>query len=381
MKSALPIEKTARLVSRALGVTPEALDAGLRQATPADLPSVAALRREVLTDQLTWDDAAYLHWRYGLGAPGAALATCWVCTRGDEVLGMIGTEALQVQAGGHERVVHVLMDLMVRPELDGTGLGVWINQAMTQRLGCVLAIGSNPNSKGVVARTFEVLPDRRSHTHPLHFNHFMAKRLGRAWLARLAAPVADVVFSGARMAVLWLPTWWVRVSRIQHGAALGPQVAALLQRSRRNDRVEVLRTVEKLTHRLLRNPRAPADIWLAWRGDQVIGLLAVRPTAIEAGRHALQLMDVVLAPGFEQRALRALMARVTAHGFLQGADYLTATLYDAPLEAALKRMFFRQQANAYETLAWHCPDATFKQAVVSALAWSLCDIHTDRDQS
>lgn len=381
MKPTLPIEKTARLVSRALGVTPDALDTGLRRANPADLSAVLALRRDVLTGQLTWEDATYLQWRYGLGSPGRALATCWVCTRGDEVLGMIGTEALQVQAGGHERVVHVAMDLMVRPELDGTGLGVWINQAMTQRLGCVLAIGSNPNSKGVVARTFEPLPDRRSHTHPLHFSHFLAKRLGPVWLARLAAPLADVVLSAGRLAVLWAPTWWVRVSRIRHGEALGPKVEAFLQRSRRSDRVEVMRTVEGLTHRLLRNPRAPADIWLAWRGDDVIGMIAVRSTAIEAGRHALQVMDVVLAPGFEQRALRALMARITAYGFLHGADYLTATLYDAPLEAALKKMFFRQQANAYETLAWQCPDETFKQAVVSSVAWSLCDIHTDRDQS
>jgi hypothetical protein len=171
------------------------------------------------------------------------------------------------------------------------------------------------------------------------------------------------------------------VSRVPPEGTLGAPVANLLVRACRSDRVEVLRTIKGLTHRLLRNPCGPADIWLAWRGQQVIGLLAARSTAIEEGRHALQLMDVVLAPGVEQLALRALTARVTAHGFLYGAGYLTATLYDPMIEAALGRMFFRPQANAHETLAWHCADADFKQAVASSSAWSLCDIHTDRDQS
>ena len=88
MKPALPIEKTARLVARALGVTPAELDQGLRPATAADFPAVAALRSQVLRESLCWDDEAYLRWRYQFGSPN--LATCWVCTRGQEVVGMIG---------------------------------------------------------------------------------------------------------------------------------------------------------------------------------------------------------------------------------------------------------------------------------------------------
>lgn len=59
-KPTLTIERTARLVARSLGITPEALAEGLRPSVPADLPAVLALRRQVLADQLTWDDATYL---------------------------------------------------------------------------------------------------------------------------------------------------------------------------------------------------------------------------------------------------------------------------------------------------------------------------------
>ncbi|MFV3573810.1 hypothetical protein ACNJJD_21435, partial [Mycobacterium tuberculosis] len=90
------------------------------------------------------------------------------------------------------------------PELAGSGLGVWVNQTVCERLGCVLAIGSNPNSKGVLARTFDALPDRRSYTHPLHFAHFMAKRLSPGPLAWLASHLADGAMVMLRSVRLWL---------------------------------------------------------------------------------------------------------------------------------------------------------------------------------
>ena len=52
--------------------------------------------------------------------------------------------------------------------------------------------------------------------------------------------------------------------------------------------------------------------------------------------------------GDERAALRALLARATAHGYRLGADYLTATLYDPPLEGQLQSLFFRRQANETE---------------------------------
>jgi len=373
----LPIEKTARLVARALGCTPDELDQGLRPARVDELPAVLALRRQVIGLELNWDDDAYLRWRYQFGEQGQGLAVCWVCTQGDRLLGMIGVEPVELQAGEHTCGAHVTMDIMVRPELDGSGLGVWINQAICQRLGCVLAVGSNPNSRGVIARTFEPLPDRRSYTHPLNFGHFMAKRVSRGWLAALASWAATTAMVLFRLATLWLATATVQVSHVQ---ALGPELAALLARARRTRRVEVARSVQRLHQRLLSNPRSPAQVWLARKGGEVVGLMAVRRTQVDGQRHALQIMDVVLDRHHEEVALRALLARVAARGFREGAEYLCVTLYDPELEARFSRLFFRHQPHPYETMAWSCPEGAFKDAVKSRTAWSLMDIHTDRDQ-
>ena len=376
-RSVLPIEKTARLVARALGCTAEELAAGLRPARADELPAVLELRRQVIGAELNWDDEAYLRWRYQFGPAQEGLATCWVCIQGERLLGMIGVEPVHLQAGDQACNAQVTMDIMVRPELDGAGLGVWINQAICERLGCVLAVGSNPNSRGVIARTFEALPDRRSYTHPLHFGHFMAKRLSRAWLATLASRLASGGMVLFRLVTLWLASPAIEVSQT---AALGPDVADLLARAQRGGRVEVTRTVSRLNHRLVNNPRSPARVWLARKGGEVVGMMAVRRTQIEGHRHALQIMDVVLDRRFEDAVLRALVARVAAWGFRGGAEYLSVTLYDLELEARFSHLFFRHQPHPYETMAWSCPEGAFKEAVKSRSAWSLMDIHTDRDQ-
>lgn len=376
-RSFLPVEKTARLVARALGCTQQELAESLRPALVNELPAVLELRRQVIGAELTWDDEAYLRWRYQFGGEGLGLATCWVCVVSGRLLGLIGIEAVRLQAGEHACDAHVTMDIMVSPELDGAGLGVWINQAICERLGCVLAVGSNPNSRGVIARTFEPLPDRRSYAHPLNFGYFMAKRLSHGWLAALASRVASSAMVLLRLMTLWLASVSTHVERVEH---LGPEAAKLLPRARRTRRVEVVRTVERLSRRLLCNPRSPAEVWLARRGGEVVGLMAVRRTQLDAGRHALQIMDLVLDADREDATLRALLARVAARGFRDGAEYLSVTLYDPELEARFARLFFRHQPHPYETMAWSCPEGAFRDAVKARTSWSLMDIHTDRDQ-
>lgn len=376
-RSALPIEKTARLIARTLGCTPSDLTAGFRPAHANELPVVLELRRQVIGTDLSWDDHAYLRWRYQFGSEGRGLATCWICVVGGRILGMIGVEAVRLQAGEQAGDAHVTMDIMIRPDLAGIGLGVWINQATCDRLGCVLAVGSNPKSRGVISRIFEPMPDRRSYTHPLNFGYFMAKRLPQGWLATLASRLASIGMMLLRLMTLWLASVGTQASQTDR---LGPEVARLLVRAQRAGRVEVARSLDKLEQRLLHNPRSPAVVWLAHHRDVVVGLMAVRRTRLDDDRHALQIMDLLLDPDHADTALKALLARVTAHGFMDGAQYLNVTLYDPPLETRFSRLFFWHKSHPYETMAWSFPEGALKDAIRARTAWSLMDIHTDRDQ-
>jgi hypothetical protein len=377
-------ERVSLLIARALHTTPDELDAGFRAANIDDLPALLDLRRRVIGSALVWNDAQYMRWRYLPENGALGLATCWVCTRGGELLGMIGTEALRLMAGESCHEVHATMDLMVQPELAGSGLGVWINQTVCERLGTVLAIGSNPNSKGVLARSFEALPDRRTYTHPLHFSHFMAKRMSSPLMARCASVLADLAMQWVRTGHFWLARFKVSVEPVTHmeqGSAVQVDIACLLQSARQAHRVEVLRDTATLSHRLLENPRTCCELWLARRSGRPVGLIATRIVPLDDSRYAVQVLDAVINGVHLRIALRALLAQIAGRAYRRGAEYVSWTLYDPSLEAEIKRLMFRMQPHPYETLSWVCPDAVFREAVLARAAWTLSDIHTDRDSA
>jgi hypothetical protein len=380
-RQTLSLDKTTRLVARALGMSAEALTEGLRPVTPGDLPAVMALRQQVLGSALSWDDRAYLRWRYAFDPAALHLAQCWILMRGDDLLAMIGLEPVDLRAQGRVQTAHVAMDIMVRPDLDGSGLGVWINQSVCARLGCLLAVGSNINSRSVIARTFETMPDRRSWHHPLRFGHFMRKRVGPGPLSGVLAGVADIAGVVWRKLTWGLPSSGIKVEPVSR---LAPDVAAWLEsvgHDAHDGQVRVARSAERWAHRILANPRTRCSVWLAREAGRPVGLLATRLMPLDEGRCCVHVLDLVMDGPAASRSLRALMAAAASSGHAAGAAYLSISCYDAELEARLAGMQFVQQGNAFETMAWHCADEGFVAAVNASRGWSLMDLHTDRDSA
>ena len=108
---------------------------------------------------------------------------------------VIAGKGLTVRSS-HSYIVHVgnetvdalsLMDIMVQPELDGSGLGIWLNMAVFEQHPVVIEIGANPNSLGLINRLFHRLPDRKVYVAPLSFSRFLANRLHISPVANLLA--------------------------------------------------------------------------------------------------------------------------------------------------------------------------------------------------
>src|SRR5688500_10367936 len=90
-----------RVLARLMGRTEAELDAAFERASLRDLPSMLDLRAEVLGRELTWDDAAYLRWRYFERAEGAPDNALWVFRdRDGGVLGSLGVEPLELHLDG-----------------------------------------------------------------------------------------------------------------------------------------------------------------------------------------------------------------------------------------------------------------------------------------
>lgn len=279
-------DKLGRLVSRSLGLDATALREALRPAAPDDLPDVIALRREHLLTGSEWDDEAYLRWRYRLGRADAGFGELWLLHARERLVATIGVEDLHAEFNGEALRGAQVMDLVVHPVAQESGLGIWLNQAMLARHDFTLAVGANQNSAGIVRRLFEALPARLTFTHPLDLGPFVRRR----WPALAATPLA--MRAGNAGLALWrlalrrhLPRDLVveHATRVDAEPALAAPSAPGALRLRRDGAL--------LQQRLLCNPRRPVTLRVARRNGALAGLIAWAIEADDRGRPELHVVD------------------------------------------------------------------------------------------
>lgn len=369
--------KTTALVSRALTLTPEALAAGFVPATQLELAQLVDLRRQLIGAELTWDDARYLTWRYHLGSPAHGRGECWVLKRGADVLAMLGSERISVLHQGRAVEGLSVMDIAVRPELEGVGLGVWMAMHLCERTDCVLAIGSNANSRALVSRVFTRLPDRRSCAHLFDFGPTFRRRWKSRALAGLAAGLVGWGMSLWRGGASLLRD---RSLRIEPLLRFDGSVNALVAQSQSGREISVDRSDRFLNWRLFDNPRSAYLVWAAHDGTSLAGYIAVRTKASEDGKTVLVIEDLqVRAGGQGATVLRALLCRVLAQARAQGCERVTVIACHPENEQVLRRLgFFPHRADA-ETLSVRSRDARLNEAIAAGAPWHLTGANTDRD--
>ncbi len=369
--------KTTALVSRALTFTPEALVAGFVPAAQADLADLVELRRQVIGAALTWDDTSYLSWRYHLGLPTRGGGECWVVKRGDEVLAMLGSERISVLHQGRAVDGLSVMDIAVRPEFEGVGLGVWMAMHLCERFDCVLAIGSNANSRALVTRVFERLPDRRSYAHLFEFGPTFQRRWKSGALAGVAATLVGWGMALWRAAVALTRD---RSLRIEPLLRFDASIDALVAQSRAGHEISVHRSERFLNWRLFDNPRSAYTVWAAREGAQLAGYAAVRLRATEGGKQVLVIEDILVrAGGNGATVLRALLCRAFDQAKSLGCERITVIACHPENERVLRRLgFFAHRADA-ETLSVRSRDAGLSEAIAAGAPWHLTGANTDRD--
>ncbi|MES2091145.1 MAG: hypothetical protein V4532_14370 [Pseudomonadota bacterium] len=369
------LAQTSRLVARALGMSAQELTQGFRPAIWDDLPQLLSLRARVLGDVLTWDDRAYLTWRYRLGRADQGGGDCWVLCRHGELLGMIGTQDLVLRCEDLACKTLSLMDIMIEPELEGAGLGVWLNLAIQEQAEATLAIGSNPNSLGLVRRLFEVLPDRRTFVHPVRLGHSVHKRLPVPGLANAMALAAEHLLRLLRRGLLrpWARTVQVRPLDFDDEA-----MAALNAQMASGPLVHCERSSQQFNWRVDGNPKGGCVFWGAWSAGQLVGTLGARSMPVEGGLRALIVMDALVSLPEGRSALRALLWAVLEQAWRERADFVSMTSCRYDLEQELHRIGCRQHVDEFATMGWNCKDEQFRALVGARTDWTVSELHTDR---
>jgi hypothetical protein len=365
---------TTKLVARALGSTPDELLAALRPATADDLPSVVALRDAEFGKQISWDDRAYLSWRYRLGRADRGCGELWIASRGQELLGMIGVEDMQLQYGADAISSIRVMDILVSPKLRDTGLAAWLNQAMFRQGGVTLCVGGNSQSIGTIKRLFGTLPPMMICTARLDFRPAIYRRVGRNPVTWLCAQLGNTASRG----------WRAASQAIYGGAFLIKPIArfdasldVLLKRARTDaGPIDVVRTPAGLNWRLFDNPRAKYNVHGAFRGDELIGYIAWR--RVGNGKRSAHIIDWLADHRDRSSALSELLGFVCRQASHEDCAYVSiAAQHPADLQL-LRRYRFSTATAAPEFVTLHAEDPSVEAALCAA-SWSLTGISSDAD--
>ncbi|QHE84950.1 hypothetical protein [Hydrogenophaga sp. BPS33] len=362
-------EKLGRLVARSLGWEAAALPAALKPAQLADLPDIVALRQEHLRG--AWDDHAYLRWRYRLGRDSGGFGDLWYLRAQGQIMAIIGVEALRAELGAQSWSGAQVMDLLIRPEAQESGLGIWLNQAMLARHDFTLAVGANHNSAGIVRRMFEPLPPRLTFTHPLDLAPFVRRR----WPAAAGLPlVMRMANGGLALRRLALRRHRPRGITVESATRLDP--AMPVPSGQDADCVRLRRDSAYLQQRLMGNPRRGLSLRLARREGAVVGLIAWSIGADDRGRPELHVVDW---HHDSDATLHALLHEAVREAAAQRCSCVRVTLQDhAAQRVAAQAGFLASHGDEGRLCGVQSRDPALARLLAQA-RWSLTDASDDGD--
>ena len=372
--------KTTTLVARTLGMTPEELRASFQPAQLRHLPSITDMRRRVIGSHLTWDDARYLRWRYDLEGRPDSRGCLMVVARGDKVLGMIGAEKVRLIRGDEALDALSTMDILVDPEVDGAGLGVWVNMAVFAENPVVFEMGANPNSIGLITRLFHRLPNRKQYTAPLRFRRYLVKRW-RSRIGRLAAPVlaapADVAFKAWRaIAFRPVPSSW----SLRDLTWFDDSVDRLFARRWGSDDITFERSSRYLNWRLFENPRAKYSVLAAFEAGDMAAYVAYQLCNDASGMKIVRLVDWLIDARHGFAGFSLLAQEIIRRALAERADLVSVSPLHARIERSLWRLgFVTRPSNKFATVGVRCTEPVPWPGLLDGSAWCLTEANSDPD--
>ena len=369
------IEITAKLVARALGCSTDALNASFAAARPEHLAGVVELRTRIFGFDAGWDDAAYLKWRYRFGSAVNGRGTCWVLVYGGRVIGMVGTEDIQLVDDIGAIPTISTMDLAVDAAFADSGLGVWMNMKVCGDVPLAITIGSNANSISIISRYFRRMPDRRVYVYPIDFARYLVRKTQKAWLANPIGAALNALMSLSRTAMLRRGSEF-EVRPIEH---FDGAFQALIDRVRQPAELHIQKSLEFLNWRLFGSRRSKYWVWGAFRSGKPAGYIAILNQSSGDAVTQIEIVDWMLAPADEERVFRTLCRKVVDYALSLRAERILVTAYHVRSERLLGRYGFIRRASKFETIGVAGSNAELIARVVENKNWCVMEINTDRD--
>lgn len=376
----MQITRVESLVSRFIAPGSSDLSDYFYPASEAHLPQIVAMRQRMV-ERKPQDDEAYLRWRYHFGNRERSDALeqnhMRVFCKDDEVLGFVGIEAATLGIHGRDAQAIKVMDLMVKPEVDRRGLGVWMNLKL-QSIGLpIIALGSNRNSLGIMSKLFHRLPNQQVYKGLLNSSNYFSARIQNTALANLFSHLYNLglplvlgsrrIKAGGRGIVL---------RQVERFAAEHEEDLALMQ----TEGIGFRRTAAYLNWRLFDIPFEQVEVVGLWQEQQLIGYiaLALRRYGESSERSYAFLLDWGARNGrpYQQALLAALLdcqRRLRREGFESVSAFASSSSQDK----LLRRACLSRRKDDSKTVSIFVDDPFSFQSLCNSAEWSLTGADTD----
>ncbi|HWP99577.1 MAG TPA: GNAT family N-acetyltransferase [Vicinamibacterales bacterium] len=360
-------ETVAPYVGRALDIPLERLDTAFRPAVEADLPRILALRRAVAGNDRWWDDTAFVRWRYF--ECGEEPSAYWVFEKDREIIGACGLEPIVLAVDGRAHRAVRTLDIMVRPDFDGRGLGAFINLALFRRFPITTVTGSNERSHHLISKMFRHTLDLGCWKAVVRSEPVLRDRLKRPALARTVAAAADLLLALERGIRLRRPPF-----EIQELARFDDRVTELSLACERPGRIMVRRSAEYLNWRFVRNPRCRYRILGAFDGGRLAGYVVwrlnlARPNPWRVG----EIVDWLAGPepDADGAALRALIGAALQRLVREGAGLVVCMAFGDGLEPVMRAAGLRFRPDQRLPFFVRASDPALHERLASGRGWFL----------
>ena len=333
-------ERLSPYVGKALGLSEEALAQAYRPARESEIPQILGLRHSV-DREMWWDDDSFVRWRYFSRRTESGESTYWVFVRDGEVLGACGMEPVTLVVDGTAMPAVRTLDIMVRPDLDGLGLGVFMNLMLFRHFPITLVTGSNERSHALLTRMFHHTTDLRFWKAPLRARAVIDGKVALGPVGRILALPGDLFLTIRRSLSRVLPPAGVA---IRETSEFDADVVALSRRCESPGRVIVRRSDEYLNWRFVRNPRCQYRIFGAFADGRLEGYLVTRLNLARPNpRREGEIVDWLAAPVSDPRAsvLPALVQAGVDGLIRDGAGIVTCAAAAPDLSTAMAATGFR----------------------------------------
>lgn len=369
-------EKTSRLVARTLGISASQLQSGFRPAVESDIDDVTAFRLENSANFARSNDRAYLLWRYRFGRPQGGMGDLYLLRLQGRLLGIIGTEDMDIRLRSTNHLAVRTMDILVAREAQASGLGVWLNQATMQEKSVAIAVGANRNSAGTVRRLFHSMPAMTEWRLQIDVRGFVRRRV---LLPLLGIPIGALLSGALRLVRRTGEFTADRTISLRPIERIDDEAVRFYATGGASD-VVVVRTPAFLNYRLFDNPRGRYTVTGAWRGDSLAGLVAWRILRTGESGCAAHVIDIRADGANPGPVLKKLLLHVGRQAESAGCSHVSLMMHAPQSEPALWMSGFLAARHNQKIFGLYASDPAVL-AELSTATWSLTDLCDDNDGS